>query len=492
MRTLVLLMIAAQALPPQPGRLPHRLPDILTLVDQARALPSEFRADTLLRLAESSLSTQARKQQLIEEAFWAGSHATLPYMERADGRSDSVATNAFRANRLEGLTLQSKAVQAMLPLDSRKALRLFEQISPLHLPRLNCSAISTPDVVDYYQTALLVFENSFSPQQRRAGDDVALLSQLVAGIESPGQVPPALEMLFAAKLTPDQRLDLLSSLGAELQGMSPSDREYGAAETTLVSAISPERLRPEDAPVLLPALRSYIVGHLSARRCTDNMPAAGKLAKSAEQFNSMVRKLDPGESRYKTISAEEAKAAGDNGTYQRTLFGQSAQSQEITEAVRWLTHGNRVHNGQVLRWTLAERSRQDWLVHYGDAAKLVHDLEESDEKSPEAFFCMKADSLNALATLAPPGTTRDKAMGEYREFLEAYYSSIENPNPWFTMVRHMLYTARFAEGPTDRVWILEQLARSSNPIIVLYAKLEAALGPPKETYPPEHVRAAHK
>ena len=89
-------------------------------------------------------------------------------------------------------------------------------------------------------------------------------------------------------------------------------------------------------------------------------------------------------------------------------------------------------------------------MHYADAAKLVHDLKESDERSPEAFFSMKADALNALATLAPPSTQRDKAMDEYLKFLEAYYSSIENPNLWFTMVRHMLYTARFSEDPTEQ------------------------------------------
>src|ERR1700675_3425383 len=106
---LALFFILSQALSTHTADQPKRPPEALALVDQARALPPEFRADTLLRLAGSSLVTEASwKQELIEEAYWSGSHAPLPYTQRADGRSDSVATNAVRANRLEGVTLQTR------------------------------------------------------------------------------------------------------------------------------------------------------------------------------------------------------------------------------------------------------------------------------------------------------------------------------------------------------------------------------------------------
>jgi hypothetical protein len=494
MRTLALLSILAQVLSSQVARQPHRPPEALGLVDQARALPAEFHADALLRVAGSSLVTEASwKEELIEEAFWFGSHASLPYMQHAEAGSDSVAVNAVRANRLEALTLQTEAVQAMLSLNSGKALRLFEQIPPFILPKLTCASVSTPDVVDYYQTAVFVFEGSFTPEQRTQGQDVALLRQLVASVETPVQVPPVLEMLFAVNLAPVQRDDLLLLLGGELEGIFRSDREYGAAETALVSAFTREDIRPDETAIFLPALRSYIVRHVSSHRCTDNTPPVGKLAKSAEQFNTLVGKLDPTKARYKQISAEEAKPTGDDGTYKRTLIGQSPQSEAIHDALRWLTHGDRVTpDGKVLRWTVAERSSQNWLEHFDDASKLVHDLKESDEASPEAFFCEKSDALNILAALAPPSPTRDRAMEEYREFLEDYYPSIQNPNLWFTMFRHMLYTARFGDDPKDRVWILEQLARSSNPIIAVYAKLEKRIGPPAETYPTSHVQTVHR
>src|SRR6266436_213377 len=104
---LALIFTLLQVLSTQASVQPQRPLEVLALVDQARALPPEFRADTLLRLSESSLITETSwKQELIEEAFWSGAHAPLPYLQWADQRSDSVATNAVLANRLEALTLQ--------------------------------------------------------------------------------------------------------------------------------------------------------------------------------------------------------------------------------------------------------------------------------------------------------------------------------------------------------------------------------------------------
>src|SRR5216683_3939336 len=119
---LVLIFMLVQALLSQATDRPKRPLEVMALVDQARALPPEFRADTLLRLSDSPLVTETTwKQELIEEAFWSGAHASLPYPQWADRRSDSVAENAVRQNRLEALTLQLRAVHAMLALDPQKA-----------------------------------------------------------------------------------------------------------------------------------------------------------------------------------------------------------------------------------------------------------------------------------------------------------------------------------------------------------------------------------
>jgi hypothetical protein len=430
------------------------------------------------------------KEQLIEEAYWAGAHAFLPYLQHADGRADSLDTNAVRANGLEALTLQTRSVTAMVGLRPEKALRLFEQIPVPEIPISNCSKLLTPDFVSYYQTAILVF-NALPQRRHKTEEDTAFFRQVLEYVRYPAQVPPAIEAIYAVKLAPNQRLELLSILAGQLQGISSSDREYGAAESALVSALDVAHMGESDAGVLLTALRSYIVRHISAKRCSENVPPTGSMDKSADEYNRLaLRWGDPDGSRYKLISADEAKPKDDGGTYPKHLIGHSPQSQAIYDALRWLTHGNRVRDGNVVPWTLKERSTNEWSTHFHDTEKLIHQLNEDDEESPEAFFCMKADALNILANLAPSGQMRDEAMEEFRRFLENYYSSIENPNLWFTMFRHMLYTARFSRNQKDKNWILAQLETSTNPIISFYAKIELRLGPPTESFPAAHIEAS--
>jgi hypothetical protein len=85
---------------------------------------------------------------------------------------------------------------------------------------------------------------------------------------------------------------------------------------------------------------------------------------------------------------------------------------------------------------------------------------------------MKIHTYMSLANLVPPGRARDNAMGLYRAFLEQSYFLIENHNFWFTDVRFMLDNARNAKDPKDRDWMLDELSRSANPVIALYAQLE--------------------
>src|ERR1051326_2265246 len=100
-RILVLLIFLVSSLSNAYGQ-SKRSAEVLTLVDQTNSLPAEFRADTLLRIALSKLVTDAKwKKELIEEAYWSATHATLPYAQGAQIPSDLVAANSFRANRSE-------------------------------------------------------------------------------------------------------------------------------------------------------------------------------------------------------------------------------------------------------------------------------------------------------------------------------------------------------------------------------------------------------
>src|SRR5438552_1638875 len=111
-----LLVLSLGAQEQEKGKEPKRSKETLGLIDQALALPPEFCADVLLRLAGSPLIPDAKwKRELIEEAFTAGAHAQLPYERRAPYVAvDARSNQEYARNGLEAITLQTRAVEAML------------------------------------------------------------------------------------------------------------------------------------------------------------------------------------------------------------------------------------------------------------------------------------------------------------------------------------------------------------------------------------------
>lgn len=448
---------------------PKRPQQAVELVAHSRALPPEFSADTLLRLASSRLVTEKKwQQELIDEAYWSGSRAPLPYQQWAD-RNDSLPTREVRANHLEALTLRARAIDAMLPLDPSRALRMFEEMGPLSVADPNCSDILTADVTAYYRTAGQVFTRAFTPAQKHDEEDLNFLKRLIAGIQTPAQVAPALQMILTVKVASEKRIDLLNVFAGILDRISGSDRSFGATEATLVPVPGAEVAR---APLFVAALRSYILRHVRSRRCTDNIPPSGQLSKSVAQFNDFILKLDPASERFKTIPAAETAPIGEAGSYQAHLLWRSVRARSVLAALQWLHHGDR-EPAQEHLFTVQERSTDEWIQHFQDTLKLLDGWKPLDEDSPNEYLCMLTDALSDLAALAPPGRMRDAAMSTYIEALEETYASVENRNLWFTQFRQMLYRARYSKDAQEKAWILNAMSRSKNPIIVLYAKLEA-------------------
>jgi truncated hemoglobin YjbI len=448
---------------------PKRPQQAVELIAHSRALPPEFSADTLLRLATSRLVTDKKwQEELIDEAYWSGGRAPLPYQQWAD-RKDSLPTREVRANHLESLTLRARAIEAMLLLDSSRALRMFEEIGPLSVADPNCSDVLTADVTAYYKTASAVFERAFNPRQKREEEDLNFLKRLITGIQTPSQVAPALQMILGVKLTSEKRIDLLNTFAGMLDRVSGSDRSFGATEATLVPAPSPELAT---APIFVAALRNYILRHVRSRRCTDNIPPPGQVSKSVTQFNELILKLDPTSERFKTIPVADTTPLGDAGSYRAQPLWRSTRARSVLAALQWLHHGDR-EPAQDHLFTVEERSTDEWIQHFQETLKLLDGWKPLDEDSPNEYLCMLTDALSDLAALAPPGRMRDTAMSTYIEALEETYASVENRNLWFTQFRQMLYRARYSNDPQDKAWILNAMSRSKNPIIVIYAKLEA-------------------
>src|SRR5258708_6970999 len=118
-------------------------PELSRIVDLAQAVPPEFSASFLLRVASSSrLRDQVWKKELLEQAFQSAGLAQQPVRRKviAAGfvaRSRAEVMSLGFDQRLDRLSLQSLAASEMLKLDKAKALEMFQAIS---IPGLHISS----------------------------------------------------------------------------------------------------------------------------------------------------------------------------------------------------------------------------------------------------------------------------------------------------------------------------------------------------------------
>ena len=83
---------------------------------------------------------------------------------------------------LDQLTLRLKAVEALLPLDKRKAVDLFRQIPRVTLPKVPCSDFLVYDVDRYYKILARVTSEGFDREQIEKGEPLHLLLEQAGSI----------------------------------------------------------------------------------------------------------------------------------------------------------------------------------------------------------------------------------------------------------------------------------------------------------------------
>jgi hypothetical protein len=220
--------ILAAAPPPDP------------LVGQAHAAPPEFAADALLRIAEKAKLSPEGKIELLEEAFRLAQSAHFPIPYRSfRAESDSLAATRNQAYRLhlDTLSLQARAVRALLPLDPAKARQYFEQIRLPQLPELACSDALIPDVSSFYEVLGQVAPATFSPKERAKEEDVNFVLGYVARITSPVQLAPAARLVMTQKEVVRVQFDGI------LESINAPGRAFEATLADLQAALT-EEMRP--------------------------------------------------------------------------------------------------------------------------------------------------------------------------------------------------------------------------------------------------------
>ncbi len=265
---------------------------LLALILTCSALPARGQSGTLVAsvpefAAEAMIRDAARLPRkervlMLDEAFLAARSAVwpLPLVPLPPYEIDTEeGYRAYGAElKLDRVSLQARAVEALLPLDPLLSRLRFEEIPLAPLPRMDCDDTLYPDVSDYYRVAGMVLRDGFTAEERAKGRDEELAGQLVRSVSTVLQLLPLLESLGG----PGPYLcgPNLATLAGMIEGLRDGPR---AMEAFLISATphgalaAVQRTCPQDAgpQMIVEAMRKRIVGSLSSVRC------AGALSKEA-------------------------------------------------------------------------------------------------------------------------------------------------------------------------------------------------------------------
>ena len=455
------------------------------LLDAARAAPPEFAADAAIRIAALDGLEKARKIKLLEQAFQRASGAQQPYKRHAAfvlaGTPSGLLNRAYGQD-LDAMSLRLRAIDALLPLDRQKARKLFLRTPPPKIPRLTCDDFLIYDVGRFYDTLGSIARQTFTAQEVQAGAPFRLLEQFVGAIASPVQVGPVAGMLAATSVK-DAEFRALASLFAEALGkISGDDRSftYSLPAGKQILALVEESKRRQYSPLpLLEAYRLYLVNNLAAARCADDDSMLGysasfglvtgqtidQQAQDAVEFFNRSLRMAP----LQPIQEQEAMALRSEGAATGLRACDDAECRAIAEQYRGLLFGE---NGAL--YTAERKSTPEWRGKVRDfLSALARWQEGASGARPTAaeHFRLKSATYGDLLSLVSDGSDRELVARAMLDYLKHNRFEREDRMEWFLPVSALI--GRVALDPLEMGRLKDELRKVDDPIIALYANLEA-------------------
>jgi hypothetical protein len=234
----------------------------------ALAAPPEIAADILIRITESpQVSDRDWRLELLENAFQLAGSARHPLKRvTAVAVPDPEAVWSVFDRKLDGLSLQVRAVRALLPLDADRAAAAFHRIVLPRIAPLACKEALGYSLHDYYALAAELFPH-----------DSAGILALVRGMNSVWELEPVARMLTRVWLPADDWELAVLAYASTLRQMTADDRSFSAVIGSMEAPVRElgRRLRLR---VVADAWDLFVSRHRSEPRCTD--PAFAALAVS--------------------------------------------------------------------------------------------------------------------------------------------------------------------------------------------------------------------
>lgn len=455
---------------------------IETFITYAQSVPAEFSADLLIQLVESGeIKERKRQQDLLIEAFYTAAKAKQPLKRAAlpgsavDSRLGYQAT-AFRLG-LDSLSLQSRAIKALLWLNKKKARQLFDEIK-LKLDPLACEETFAYDLDSFFEMTLAIAQTAFSTEETQRGEHIYFVENSVSKINSSNQIKSAVKVLISLKTTNFELARLGHAFSIALAKIPTDDRSFSAPWNSTMNSIDNlvstfnQRGLPGDE--IIESYRAYLINQFTGQRCAETEGVKEQKALETSlvtHFNERLRSLV-----YKnidSISEDEIKHGRREGSVRDEVYWTSAKSKSILTVMRRLrfkSPGN--------EFTAQEKESAEWQSQLSQLIRELASWVPSDEKSDEDYFHQKCVIYYALLKTVPTDSQyhglREEAFREFATLLSNSQLQKEKPAEWFLHAKMLIDRANSVSSP-EREKLTSLIYNSRSTILQLYVQKEELL-----------------
>jgi hypothetical protein len=428
------------------------------------AVSPEVAADLLIRVGDSAAAGKEPAEwraALYEQAFELARSAPdpMPRLVRRDPRARSSVNDIGPSQRLDGLSLQVRAFNALFELHRERALELAGALEA-RVPVLRCAEVLVPAPAGLFDMA------------RHSYD---LLERQVLSVHSSTQLAPAFEAILFADLPPPESRRLLVALGSAMRSLADDDVSFTETLGATWAALKHVMDSADDesfTDFMLDAFRKYLVLHLSGERCAP--PSSGSEATAESETLADIDKTLANRN-WPRLSAKERTPAGrledskNAGVRDGTRLGDSSLWQTpISRRLLAQVRALRAHK-QSGRPVDDQRS-PEWNEQLSQLYARMATWTRADEPSLADYLHERAILLEMLVDVIPSGADRLRALGDLLAFLKSDGRLVFGHSLWASRLLDMIDACR--NSPVEWDWLMRVLLESGDPAMRLYAQLE--------------------
>jgi hypothetical protein len=422
---------------------------ITEVIDAAYALQPPLAADALIRVAERiSARCPALAKDLLQHAFELSANVSVETAYTlGSGMGVSTDSRIFQSSQAyalkeDRLSLRSRVVLAMVSLDTKLAVDLFQRIGSPRPSASGCTSPLVPDVAVYYDALSKVYALLRGRKLRNDAEVQApllLLQEVVAATTSPMQLPPLTKVLDSANLSQTELSSLMNTLAAAISAFALDDNAFYAHNQypAIEARVAIERMagtRQVSSFVFTHSVHDYLQQSLNGPHCEGNAPT--NLTELVALYRSLNRRPGNADTGVEPLSLPTTlppiEPAPDAGEY---WLGPKTK-QLLNDA----KHLNFDENWKP--FTDADRNTPEWRDRVERLLNHVEDWHEADEADPRDYLHERCILLHRGLAYLPPGSLYDRMVSTCLDTLAESTVQWDNPQEWDLEVHHFLDFAR--------------------------------------------------